>query len=325
MSIYPERTFFGQFVILQFMRSFALIVLLFLGLTSSHHIDEVSDRFVAFTFDDLPATQGYAPYVIQNITEKLTRHHVPAIGFVNESKLYTDGRVDKAKVSWLEQWLGSELDLGNHSYSHIGIDDVPLETYKADVLKGERITKQLLAERGKALTYYRHTQLRTGPTPEAKKDLDKFLKDHGYRIAPVTIDNNDFIFANVYEKARVKKDTAMMKYIGIEYLKYMEMVVKHFEQVSMDFLGYEVKQTLLLHANALNADYLDHLIQLFQKRGYVFISLDEALRDPAYQLEDAPSKKGLSWLHRWMLAKNLEMRPEPLEPQRINKLSKEYQ
>jgi peptidoglycan/xylan/chitin deacetylase (PgdA/CDA1 family) len=300
------------------------VILFFLRWPFSQNGEEVPSRYVAFTFDDLPSTLGYAPYVIQNITEKLMRHHVPAIGFVNESKLYTDGRVDKAKVAWLEQWLNSNLELGNHSYSHIAIDNVPLSAYKADILKGEKITKQLLSERGKTLNYYRHTQLHTGPTPEAKKDLEKFLTVNGYTVAPVTIDNNDYIFANLYEKAKEKKDTAMMNYVGVEYLKYMEMVVKHFEQVSMDFLGYEVKQTLLLHANALNADYLDDLIQLFQKRNYSFISLDDALKDPAYQLMDAPSKKGLSWLHRWMLAKNLEMRPEPLQPERINQLNKEY-
>ena len=87
----------------------------------------------------------------------------------------------------------------------------------------------------------------------------------------------------------------------------METIVKHFEKLSLDFLGYEVKQILLLHANTLNADYLDELIQMFQNRKYEFISLDAALQDPAYQLEDVPVKKGLSWLHRWMLAKGLEI------------------
>ena len=104
----------------------------------------------------------------------------------------------------------------------------------------------------------------------------------------------------------------------------METIVKHFEKLSLDFLGYEVKQILLLHANTLNADYLDELIQMFQNRNYEFISLDAALQDPAYQLEDVPVKKGLSWLHRWMLAKGLEIREEPREPEMISELFKSY-
>jgi peptidoglycan-N-acetylglucosamine deacetylase len=78
-----------------------------------------------------------------------------------------------------------------------------------------------------------------------------------------------------------------------------------------------------LHANELNADYFDELA-LMKKRGYKFISLEEALKDTAYKLPDAPSTKGLSWLHRWMLAKGKEMHPEPREPEFITQLFKKY-
>ena len=40
-------------------------------------------------------------------------------------------------------------------------------------------------------------------------------------------------------------------------------------------------------ANALNADYFDKLAQMIEKRGYKFISLDEALKDKAYTSPDA--------------------------------------
>ena len=90
--------------------------------------------------------------------------------------------------------------------------------------------------------------------------------------------------------------------------------VEHFERLSRDFLGYEVKQTLLLHANALNADHFGRLAAMLRARGYRFISLSEALIDPAYALPEAQSPRGLSWLHRWMLAKGLPVREEPREP-----------
>ena len=305
-------------------RVFIALILFPLTIGFSTNREGASHRYVAFTFDDLPSSHKNGKYVIEHITEKLTNHNVPAIGFVNEGKLYRNDKPDEEQISLLELWLNKNLELGNHSYSHISIDEVKLDAYKADVLLGEKITRQLLHERGKELTYYRHTQLRTGPTLEIKTDLEKFLKEHGYIIAPVTMDNNDYIFANIYEKAKAKNDTAMMNNIGSEYIKYMETIVKHFEKLSMDFLGYEIRQTLLLHANSLNADYLDNLIQLFKDRNYEFTTLAEALKDPAYQLKDVPVKKGLSWLHRWMLAKGLEMNEEPGEPKSISELNKSY-
>ena len=115
-----------------------------------------------------------------------------------------------------------------------------------------------------------------------------------------------------------------MKLVAEAYIKYMDEIFAFFEKLSGEFLGYEVKQTLLLHANELNADHFDELVSMMRNRGYTFISLDDALKDKAYSLLDAQAKMGLSWLHRWMLAKGLEMRPEPTEPEWISSLHKSY-
>jgi peptidoglycan/xylan/chitin deacetylase (PgdA/CDA1 family) len=284
-----------------------------------------SKRYVAFTFDDLPYTHiTNAKYINQRLTEILSSEGIPAIGFVNEGKLYSNGQRDETRIALIELWLSRGFDLGNHSYSHVSIDNVTLDAYKTDVLRGEKITKYLLAKVGKKLKYYRHTQLRTGQTPDIKKSLDNFLKENGYVTAPVTLDNNEYIFADIYERALQKNDSTAMSMIRVEYLRYMETIVAHFEDLSVDFLGYEVRQILLLHANTLNADCLSDLIDIFRKRNYAFISLDEALQDKAYQLDEVTSKRGLSWIHRWMLAKGYEMRPEPSEPEQITQMFENY-
>ena len=61
-----------------------------------------------------------------------------------------------------------------------------------------------------------------------------------------------------------------------------------------------VKHTLLLHANKLNADYMDELVALFVEHGYRFVSLSQALEDTAYE---TPITRffdgGLTWLEYW--------------------------
>jgi hypothetical protein len=170
------------------------------------------------------------------------------------------------------------------------------------------------------LRYFRHPQLQTGPDLEYKRGLEKFLAERGYTIAPVTIDNNDFIFAAVYARAKERGDSETMKRVGEAYIPYMEKMFEFFEKLSVDFLGYEVKQVLLLHSNALNADYFDELIKMMKRRGYTCISLEQALEDKAYRLPDVPTPRGLSWLHRWMMAKNLPIREEPGEPEFVRNL-----
>ena len=285
-------------------------------------LNQSAARAVAITFDDLPATHG--GYETMSDTTKrllasITSNRVPAIGFVNEGKLFHRGEIDR-RTELLQMWLDAGLELGNHTFSHVYIDQVPLSKYQEEVIRGETVTRMLLNRRGMRLRYFRHTQLRTGPTPEYKAALDRFLAERGYTTAPVTIDNQDFMFADIYSRAKARGDRETMKRVGAAYVPYMEQVFEFFERLSADFLGYEVKQVLLLHANELNADYFDDLVGMMRKRGYAFITLEEALKDKAYSLADAQATRGLSWIHRWMIAKGHRMRPEPGEPEFITAL-----
>lgn len=285
-------------------------------------------REVAITFDDLPTAYDGTLRSKQELTKKLLQsiksNDVPAIGFVNENKLYVPGEID-GRTELLKMWLDAGLELGNHTFSHISLEQYPIESYEEDIIRGETVTRMLLNQKKMKLRYFRHPFLWTGNTVEYKNALDAFLKKRGYTIAPVTIDNNDYIFAYIYLKAKEKGDTETMRRVADAYVPYMEKMFDYFERLSKDLLGYEVKQVLLLHANELNADYFDKLAEMMRRRGYSFISLEEALKDKAYSLPEAQTKDGISWLDRWMLAKGLPLKPEPEEPEFISKLLKQFQ
>ena len=67
-------------------------------------------------------------------------------------------------------------------------------------------------------------------------------------------------------------------------LETLDVSFARAESRSVEVLGYELPQTLLIHCNELNALTLRTSIQRIRDRGYTFISLDEAMKDPAYQL-----------------------------------------
>jgi peptidoglycan/xylan/chitin deacetylase (PgdA/CDA1 family) len=277
-------------------------------------------RTIAVTIDDLPVVSTRKDLKNrQEITHKILGHikkaNVPVIGFVNENKLYdAAGKLDENQVDLLRAWLDAGLELGNHTFSHRSINTGTLAEYEADFLKGETVTKQLLAAKGMPIRYFRHPYLFTGRTLETKAELAKFLADHGYKIAPISFDDADYIFANAYDRASDKGDTALMKKIGAAYVPYMEAKLAYWERQSQKLFGREISQTLLIHANFINSDYLGDLIKMFKKRGYRMVSLDEALKDEAYKLPDTYlGPAGISWLHRWALAKGKESL-EPNEP-----------
>ena len=281
-----------------------------------------SQRFIAVTIDDLPVVSTRKDLKNrQQITKKLLNHinkaKVPAIGFVNENKLYTNDKRDEAQVDLLRSWLNANLELGNHTFSHLSLHDNSLEKYEAEILKGEIITKELLAAKNLKMRYFRHPYLWTGLSLEIKNDLGEFLSEHNYTIAPVTIDNSDWIFARAYDNAFDKNDKKLMKQIGAAYVPYLEAKTDYWERQSVKLFGREIKQILLIHANFINSDYFDDIAKMLKKRNYKFVTLENALTDEAYKLPDNFVKRnGISWLHRWAIAKGKEniLPDEPKTP-----------
>jgi peptidoglycan/xylan/chitin deacetylase (PgdA/CDA1 family) len=287
------------------------------------------ERQIAVTIDDLPVVSPRKDLKVrQEITKKLLKHikkaKVPAIGFVNENKLYKDDKRDEPQVDLLRMWLNKGLELGNHTFSHMSLHDNSLEKYKADILKGEIITKELLQAKSLKMRYFRHPYLWTGLSLDIKKDLGIFLGEHNYIIAPVSIDNADYIFAAAYEKAFATKDMKLMKRIGDAYVPYLESKMDYWERQSVKLFNREIKQILLLHANFINSDYFDDIAKMLKKRNYKFITLEESLKDEAYNLPDNfVRRNGISWLHRWALDKGREfiLPDEPKVPEFVLKAS----
>ncbi len=279
-------------------------------------------RFIAVTIDDLPVVSTRRDLKNRReITRKLLNHitkaKVPAIGFVNENKLYVNNRRDEAQIDLLRSWLDANLELGNHTFSHMSLHDNSLEKYEADILQGEIITKELLQAKNLKMRYFRHPYLWTGLDLETKAKLGNFLTEHDYMIAPVTIDNSDWIFSSAYDKAFDRNDRKLMKRIGAAYVPYLEAKMDYWERQSIKLFNREIKQTLLLHANFINSDYFDDIAAMLKKRGYEFVTLNEALKDEAYKTPDTFVKRnGISWLHRWALAKGREtvLPDEPKTP-----------
>ena len=300
------------------------MTLLALLLASVLAASPAPERRVAVTIDDLPGAPGSVVggdlAAFQAMTPKLLAalkaSGTPAIGFVNEGKLAPNGEREAARVALLEAWLDAGMDLGNHTYSHRSLNRIPLDEFEKDTVRGEETTKTLLAKRGMTLRYFRHPFLHTGRSLEVKRGFEAFARGRGYEIAPVTHDNGEWIFALGYAKAGNAGDAAAQKRIRDTYVSYMEAKFDYWERTSRALFGREIPQILLIHANSLNADAYAELASMMKSRGYQFISLAEALDDPAFRSADTfTGEGGISWLHRWTLTAGKKPLPdEPVVP-----------
>jgi peptidoglycan/xylan/chitin deacetylase (PgdA/CDA1 family) len=279
------------------------------------------DRQVAITIDDLPA--GMADRLpaaeITALTAKLLGtlrdQKIPVVGFVNERKLYKTGEVDE-RIKALQMWLDYGFELGNHTFSHASLNQVGLKAWEDDVIQGESVTRMLLAQRKMKLRYFRHPYLDTGRDLLTRRQAEAFLVERGYRIAPITLDGWDWMFAGLYEDAKKRNDTAFQQQIVKEYLAHHDAAIAYTEQLSVKVVGYEPKQILLLHASNLEADHIGELLDLLRKRGYRFITLEDALSDQAYSLPDTyVGEEGSGWIEHWAITQGKIPQGAPAFPQ----------
>jgi beta-lactamase regulating signal transducer with metallopeptidase domain len=273
-------------------------------------------RRVAVTFVALPMIHTFyqprAERDMQKLLSSLQANDVRAVGFVNAGQLYRDGEVNEWRVGLLRMWLDAGMELGSEGFAHTNLYDTPLEDYERNVVRGEELTSQLARERGGRLRYFSYPYLNVGASRETKEAFERFLAARDMKVHKVTIDNLDWLFGKAYADARRDEDEERMRRIADEYVPYMERVFDFYEQLSRDTLGYEPPQVLMLTANALNCAKFEDLAAMLRRRGYQFVTLDEATADPAYQQPDTYTGAwGISWLQRWAMARGAQFRDEP--------------
>jgi peptidoglycan/xylan/chitin deacetylase (PgdA/CDA1 family) len=108
------------------------ILILALTISASHAHE------IAITFDDLPSQEEISASkqseINQRILDGLHKFNVPAIGFVNEGKLY-DHKETQQKIAILKSWVKKKHALGNHTYSHHSLNKTDLNEFQSDVIK----------------------------------------------------------------------------------------------------------------------------------------------------------------------------------------------
>jgi peptidoglycan/xylan/chitin deacetylase (PgdA/CDA1 family) len=310
------------------MRLAAIVTCLGICLVAAAPAGQAPGRRVAVTIDDGPvvgemADLGNFQRITNGLVGSFQVEKVPVTIFVNERQLNVPGQRD-ARAAVLDQWLNAGFELGNHTYSHRSANNVTLREFQDDVVQGEVITRALLAARGRELVWFRYPYLHSGTTPEVHDAIVAFLETRRYRVAPVTVDYADYTFAGAYVRELRRGNVEAAEKIKNAYLEQVGVGFDYAERASVEVFGYEVPQILLIHCNELNSVSLRESLTRMRQRGYTFITLDEAMRDPAYARADTFAGPGGSWLSR--SARTLGRSPisisSPRVPEWITELGK---
>ena len=237
---------------------------------------------VAITFDDLPLHGDLPPgetrlQVARSILETIRREHLPAVyGFTNA----VDMQDEPALIDVLTAWRAAGQRLGNHTYSHKGLNKISVAAFERDIEKNEPTLSSVAA--GSDWRWLRYPYLWEGDTLDKRHAVRSYLFAHGYRIAHVSMNFDDYLWNDPYARCSEQHNQAAIVSLEKSYLAAADRGIEIARKTSQTLYNHDIPYVLLLHIGAFDARMFPALIQLFRDRGFTFVSLPQAQQDAAY-------------------------------------------
>ena len=193
----------------------------------------------------------------------------------------------KVKVlQGIKRYLECGFIVFNHTANHRNPNAETFDDFKKDVKDGEDLLDHAILETGsKQRKYFRFPYLSRGRGYRERRVIDSFLTAEGYTVAPITIDSMDWKFDISYRKAVQHDDKVKLQKIREQYFEFIKKEIRTQEGWSHSLLGRNFKHIFLVHGTRITIDNLEEILGLFEKIGYKFISLNEAMEDEAYKID----------------------------------------
>ena len=260
---------------------------------------------IAITFDDLPAHGPLPPGesrmdVATKIVTALRDAHVPpTYGFVNGVRV----EEQPADASVLQAWRATGYPLGNHSWSHMNLNQHTLAEFEADVNRNEPLLELWMADENKdkvgevqrkdhadeagknSWHWFRFPFLAEGDTPEKNAGVRAFLAQRGYKVAAVTMSFGDYMWNEPYARCKAKSDEKAIASLADSYLAAADDSISYSRTMSHALYNRDIPYVLLMHIGVFDAEMLPRLLELYRSKGAQFVTLEEAESDEFYGID----------------------------------------
>lgn len=244
---------------------------------------------IAITIDDVPSHGALPPGVSRrdvgaHIIAALKAANAPAMAFVNG--IHLEQEPDSGVV--LDDWVAAGLTLGNHGWSHANLSALSDVQFADELARNEPL---LGAKMGaKDWRWFRYPYLSEGAEDPAKRQrIRKALASKGYRVAPVTMDFSDWAYVAPYQRCLLMQDHAALAEIERDWLAAAAGTADRARAMSRALYGRDIPYVLLMHLGALDAKLMPRLLDMYRRKGFRFVTLEEAMRDPHYRTDLDPS------------------------------------
>lgn len=265
-------------------------------------------KAIAITFDKLPFMEPlgfWTPRELSNLVLRtLSAESIQAVGFVIEEKVAD--RPETLVV--LHDWVERGQHIGNNTYSYLDLNEVDWQEFVSQIADVQRRLRQVTRFTPMP-RYFRYPMLHEGNTKAKREEISKRLLRNDFIAVPATVLLSDFEFNHIY--VRVADDEDRVNRLRDGLLALIRDSLEYAESQSAAVFGRQIPQILQLHFGVATANFLPEILGFLKAQGYRFITVTEALSDPAYSADEQyVGPLGLSFIDRVAATRGLPFRED---------------
>jgi peptidoglycan/xylan/chitin deacetylase (PgdA/CDA1 family) len=253
-------------------------------------------QIIGLTFDDGldPAREPRATAWNNRLLNTLREQQLHTIVFPSLSRINGD-----AGLALIAEWSAAGHGVGNHTAARRNFNSprTSLEGFIADVQRADEALNQLPTW----MPLLRFPYLKEGDTREKRDGMRAWMRDNGYRPAPVSIDTSDGYYNERYLALLKAGRGEPLKKLKRAYVRHLLDRANYYDALARQVIGRSPSHVMRLHTNALNAAALRDVIEAFRATGWHFVAARSALEDPLYAMQPDTLPAGESII--WALAK----------------------
>lgn len=246
---------------------------------------------LSLTFDDGldPATEPHAREWNARLLAGLEQQGVTAMVFPSLA------RTGQAGLDLIRDWAAAGHAVGNHTSRHRSLSSaqVTLEDFITDVEEADARIRSLPG----FVPMLRFPYLKEGNTAEKRDGIRRWMEEHGYRPAAVSIDASDWYYNQQYLAFMEQNLPGKAAQVQKAYVEHLLDRATYYDGLARQTLGRSPRHVMLLHVSALNAASVGEIIEGFRERGWKFVPPASAFSDPLYALQPdtLPAGESIVW------------------------------
>lgn len=223
---------------------------------------------------------GYTPgSVMRQMCDAFDAHDITGVySFVSTAP--TDDNPEW--LACLDEWTARGHHVAAHTHSHASLNWTHAETYIADIDRNMNVLQPWL-DRAPS-RYFRYAFDMWGDEQAKTDRVQLHLARRGYVPAPISTWFYDVQFLVAYIRSIVADDEAAAAWLRQSFADTAVAALRNQAEAAHAVFGRHPAHIALIHGTPITGDAYGQVLSAYSQAGVEFISLEEAMTDPANQI-----------------------------------------